>query len=138
MDQLALPVRGVHQPGGEPVFGVARVRDPDVGENILDGGGAGEVLVEEQLLWNNPLLVSLVWPRSKVSTRRRSDAIGCFILYIFVYLATPLKSLKNLPLLRMAAILYQQILLLPLLIPFLCTSLEIQLFWKFEHYSPKV
>ena len=55
-----------------------------------------------------------------------------------IYLATPLKSLKNLPLLRMAAILYQQIFLPPLYLFSVCASLEIKLFWKLEHYSPKV
>ena len=83
MDQPELPVGGVHEPGGEPVLSVARVRDPDVGENILDGGRAREVLVEEELLRNYPLLISLVWPGSKVSTRGRSDTIGCFLFEIF-------------------------------------------------------
>ena len=54
---------------------MARVWDPDIGENILDGGWGGEVLVKEQLLWNNPLVISLVWSGSKVPTRRKLDLI---------------------------------------------------------------
>ena len=71
IDQPALPVGGVHEPGGESVLGMTRVRDPDVGEDILDGGGGGEVLVKEQLLWDNSLVISLVWTSSKVPTRSR-------------------------------------------------------------------
>ena len=79
-DQPAIPVWGVHESGGEPVLSMARVRDPDIGENILDGGRGGEVLVKEQLLWNNPLVIGLVWPGSKVPTRRKLDLIGCSLL----------------------------------------------------------
>ena len=72
---MNLPVWGVHEPGREPVLSMGRVGDSDIGEDILDGGRAGEVLVEEQLLWNNPLVVSLVWPGGKVSTRGRESEL---------------------------------------------------------------
>ena len=81
---------------------MTRVRDPDVGEDILDGGGGGEVLVKEQLLWNTSLVISLVWTSSKVPTRSWLKVLSGKLMF---YLATPLKSLRNLPLLRIAAIL---------------------------------
>ena len=70
------PVGCVHEPGGESVLCMTRVRDPDVGKDILDGGGGGEVLVKEQLLWDNSLVISLVWTSSKVPRRSRLEVLS--------------------------------------------------------------
>ena len=61
---------------------MARVGDSDIGEDILDGGGGGEVLVKEQLLWDNSLVISLVWTSSKVPRRRRLEVLSGKIMFI--------------------------------------------------------